>query len=117
MAPGVWDCAVNLDPNAGLNFEQGQCVPFNPYQIIANGQNSPGLFPQDLLNYITSTEVGETKFDQKLIMAYPEPAVFSQWQADIAIGANAKPTLEALAKAVDKPSPDRLAWGDGIHAK
>ena len=70
VAPGEYDCAVNYDFNAGDNFDRGECVPFNPYEIIARGQNSPGLFPQDLLNYITSVEVGKTTYSQKMAMGY-----------------------------------------------
>jgi acetolactate synthase-1/2/3 large subunit len=69
------------------------------------------------LDSVTTADYTFLRDDQKLIMAYPEPAAFSQWQADIAIGANARPTLEALAMAVGKPSRERLAWRDAVHAK
>lgn len=63
VSPGVYDCVSNNDPNNYLNFDRSLCVPFNPYEIIASGQNSPGLFPQDLLDYITSVETGETYYN------------------------------------------------------
>jgi len=72
--PDSYDCAINNplggDWNGVDNFDRGECVPFNPYDIIARGLNSPGLFPQDLLSYITSVEVGETTYSQKSASAY-----------------------------------------------
>ncbi|MEE8496354.1 MAG: TonB-dependent receptor [Xanthomonadales bacterium] len=76
VAPGVYDCASNYDFNNSLNFDRGLCVPFNPFDIIANGQNSPGLFPQDLLDYITSVEVGETTYSQKSFSGYVTGELF-----------------------------------------
>ena len=57
--------------------------------------------------------------DQKMIMAYPDASIFSQWQADVAMGANAKPALVALTEALAgfTPPADRIAWRDDIHAK
>jgi acetolactate synthase-1/2/3 large subunit len=54
--------------------------------------------------------------DQKLIMVYPEPAAFSQVQADVAIGSHTVPAMRAIAAALSAPPPaDRLAWRDAIH--
>ena len=64
LGGGEYDCRINYEWNAIDNFDRGECVPFNPYDIIALGLNSPGLFPQDLLDYITSVEVGETVYKQ-----------------------------------------------------
>ncbi|MFC1491066.1 thiamine pyrophosphate-binding protein [Nitrospinota bacterium] len=54
--------------------------------------------------------------DQKLIMVYPEPAAFSQWQADIALGSNVTPAMRAIAGALTSAPPeDRVAWRDHVH--
>jgi acetolactate synthase-1/2/3 large subunit len=56
--------------------------------------------------------------DQKLIMVYPDPSVFSQWQADVAMGSHTVPAMKAIAGALkSKPPKARLAWRDAIHAK
>ncbi len=111
VAPGVWDCAINLDTNAGLNFEQGNCVPFNPYQIIADGLNSPGLFPQDLLNYITSTEVGETKFDQKMIMGYVTGDLFELPAGTVAAVFGVEAREESINDTPSSGSINSNLWG------
>lgn len=71
------------------------------------------------LDSTTSADYELFRPDQKLIMAYPEASEFSQWQVDVALGANAKPALKALTAALEgyAPPPRRLAWRDDIHAK
>lgn len=115
VAPGVYDCALNNplgnDWNAADNFDRGECVPFNPYEIIATGANSPGLFPQDLLSYITSVEVGETTFDQKSVSGYVTGQLF-----DMPAGAvGAVIGVEARRESIkDTPSSGAIngnLWG------
>jgi outer membrane receptor protein involved in Fe transport len=65
VAPGQYDCAVNLEPNAS-----GDCVPFNPYPIIQDGLNWPGAFPLDQIEYAKHTMSGTTTYDQKFLSGY-----------------------------------------------
>ncbi len=71
------------------------------------------------LDSATSSDYTLIRDDQKMIMAYPDAAVFSQWQADVAMGANAKPAMTALTEALANfiPPIERLAWRDAIHAE
>ena len=71
------------------------------------------------LDSATSSDYTLIRDDQKMIMAYPDAAVFSQWQADVAMGANAKPAMTALTEALANFTPpiERLAWRDAIHAE
>jgi acetolactate synthase-1/2/3 large subunit len=71
------------------------------------------------LDSATSADFTLIRDDQKMIMAYPDASIFSQWQADVALGANAKPALVALTEALANftPPADRIAWRDDIHAK
>ena len=52
-------------------------------------------------------------------MVYPEPSVFSQWQADVAMCANVKPAIKAMIDALSDFSPpsERLHWREDIHNK
>lgn len=52
-----------------------------------------------------------------LVLVYPEPAAFSQWQATVAIGSTTGPAMRALAEACAEPEPRRLAWRDALHAE
>ncbi|MBB55143.1 MAG: hypothetical protein CMF67_12305 [Magnetovibrio sp.] len=71
------------------------------------------------LDSATSADYTLIRDDQKMIMAYPDASVFSQWQADVAMGANAKPAMTALTEALTNftPPASRLAWRDTIHAQ
>ena len=71
------------------------------------------------LDSATSSDYTLIRDDQKMIMAYPDAAVFSQWQADVAMGANAKSAMTALTEALANFTPpiERLAWRDAIHAE
>ncbi len=111
VAPGVWDCNVNLDSNASLNFDRSLCVPFNPWAIIANGQNSPGLFPQDLLNYITSTEVGETTFSQKTIMGYVTGTLFELPAGSVGAVLGVEAREESINDTPSSGSINGNLWG------
>ena len=54
--------------------------------------------------------------DQKLIMVYPDPSEFSQWQPDVAIGSQTISAMTAIAAALDGPPPaERVAWRDAVH--
>ncbi len=67
---------------------------------------------------VTCADYTMIRPDQKLIMVYPDPSVFSQWQCDVALGSHTVPAMKAITAALkSKPSKDRIAWRDGIHAK
>jgi len=68
------------------------------------------------LEGITTQDFSMIRPDQKLIHVFPDEDSLALWQSDVAIAADAKPTLEALAGAVTAPSADRLAWRDRLHA-
>ena len=71
------------------------------------------------LDSATSADYTLIRNDQKMIMAYPDASVFSQWQAEVAMGANAKLAMNALTEALAHFTPpiERLIWRDSIHAK
>ena len=71
------------------------------------------------LDSATSSDYTLIRDGQKMIMAYPDAAVFSQWQADVAMGANAKSAMTALTEALANFTPpiERVAWRDAIHAE
>ena len=71
------------------------------------------------LDSATSADYTLIRNDQKMIMAYPDASVFSQWQAEVAMGANAKLAMNALTEALVHFTPpiERLTWRDSIHAK
>ena len=54
--------------------------------------------------------------EQPLIMVHPDPTVFSQWQARVAIGSHCTPAIDALLLALTHPPPaSRLQWRDDLH--
>lgn len=71
------------------------------------------------LDSTTSADYTLPSPTQKLIMAYPDASVFSQWQSDVAMGTNVKPALIALCEALGDFTPPlkRLTWRDAMHAK
>jgi len=94
------------DANAG-----SVCVPFNPYEIIAQGLNSPGLFPQDLLNYITSVEVGETTYDQKSASAYVTGDLFNMPAGPVGAVLGAEIRRESIKDTPSSSSQNANLWG------
>lgn len=70
------------------------------------------------LDSVTTADYTMIGDHHKLIMIYPDASAFSQWQADVAMGAHVKPALAALTAAVKAgPPAERLAWRDALHAK
>ena len=67
------------------------------------------------LDSVTVDDYKMIRPDQKLIMIYPEPSEFSQYQSDVAIGSNVIPALKALTEKLSPPPKERLAWRDKIH--
>jgi len=68
---------------------------------------------------VTTADYTLLRDDQKVVMIYPDAAVFSQWQVDVAIGSLAGPAMTALSAALAETPPPaaRIAWRDAIHAK
>ena len=68
----------------------------------------------------SATTANYTMFrdDQKIIMIHPDASVFSPWRGDIAIGAQARPAMEDLAKALEgiEPPAKRITWRNKVHA-
>ena len=68
---------------------------------------------------VTTADYTLLRDDQKVVMIYPDAAVFSQWQVDVAIGSLAGPAMTALSASLAETLPPaaRIAWRDAIHAK
>lgn len=70
------------------------------------------------LDSVTSNDYALPRPEQKLLMIYPAAGEFSQWQADVAIAANVRPTLKALSRELGGSAPkERIEWRDALHAK
>ena len=67
------------------------------------------------LDSVTTDDYKMPRPNQKLIMVYPDPAPFAQYQADVGLGSHAVPAMRAIAGAVTAPPADRLAWRDRVH--
>jgi outer membrane receptor protein involved in Fe transport len=111
VAPGQYDCAINYDYDASDNFDRGECVPFNPYEIIASGQNSPGLFPQDLLTYITSVETGQTYYDQRSAQAYITGQLFEMPAGSVGAVFGAEYRRESIKDTPSSGAINGNLWG------
>ena len=65
---------------------------------------------------VTSGDYTVPSREQPLIMVHPDPTVFSQWQARVAIGSHCSPAIDALLLALTHPPPaTRLQWRDDLH--
>ena len=51
-------------------------MPYNPYEIISNGLNSPDRFPRDILDYMLTVDTGRTVYTQKMLTAYVTGPLF-----------------------------------------
>ena len=68
------------------------------------------------LDSVTTADYTMLKPQHKLIMVYPDAEVFSQWQADVAIGSHSIPAMRAISAALSGPPPaDRIKWRDAVH--
>ncbi|MEW6671346.1 MAG: thiamine pyrophosphate-binding protein [Thermodesulfobacteriota bacterium] len=87
-----------------------------PYQHEALKQADLFIAVGTRLDSTTTANYAMFRNDQKLIMIYPEPAEFSQWQPDVALCSHTAPAMQAIAAALStKPSAERLAWRDNLH--
>ena len=51
-----------------------------------------------------------------LIMIHPDPSVFSQWQAQVAMGSHCEPAMRAINDVLEAtPSRERVEWRDHLH--
>ena len=71
------------------------------------------------LDSTTTEDYKMFRDDQKMIMAYPDAAVFSQWQADVAMGSHTGSAMRALLESLESTPPpaERIAWRDEVHAQ
>lgn len=68
------------------------------------------------LDGISTQEFTIPRADQPLIHVFPDREVLARGSAEVASAADVIPALQALTDAVAAPSPERLAWRDGLHA-
>jgi len=87
-----------------------------PYQEEALKQCDLIISVGSRLDSTTTANYSMIRNDQKLIMIYPEPAEFSQWQPDVALCSHTVPAMNAIVAALSsEPSADRLSWRDNLH--
>jgi acetolactate synthase I/II/III large subunit len=87
-----------------------------PFQEAALKESDLIIAVGSRLDSITTADYTMLKPQHKLIMVYPEASVFSQWQADVAIGSHSIPAMKAIAAALKSAPPaDRIAWRDKVH--
>jgi acetolactate synthase I/II/III large subunit len=87
-----------------------------PFQEQALKESDLIIAVGSRLDSVSTADYTMLRPDQKLIMIYPEPSAFAQWQADAALGSNVIPAMEAIANALSAPPPpDRIAWRDKVH--
>ncbi|MCG8548700.1 MAG: thiamine pyrophosphate-dependent enzyme [Alphaproteobacteria bacterium] len=68
------------------------------------------------LDSVTTADYAMLRPEQKLIMVYPDPSEFAQWQPDVALGSHTVPAMAAIADALQSPPPpERIAWRDAVH--
>ena len=68
------------------------------------------------LDGITTEDYSLLRADQRLVHLYPDKKVLEHAAADIAIHSEVTPALTSLHRELDGFSPERAAWGDGLHA-
>lgn len=87
-----------------------------PFQEQALKESDLIIAVGSRLDSVSTADYTMLRPDQKLIMIYPDPSAFAQWQADAALGSNVIPAMEAIANALSAPPPpDRIAWRDNVH--
>lgn len=102
---GTFDCAVNQDANAGLNFHNAGCVPFDPYAAIGNP------FPEDVLDYITSIETGVTTYNQNIVSGYVTGDVFDLPHGPISVVVGFEWRKETINDIPSSGSQNGNLWG------
>lgn len=89
-----------------------------PFQEAALAESDLIVAVGSRLDSVTTADYSMLKPHHKLVMVYPDASVFSQWQADVAIGSHSVPAMRAIAAALKaKPPADRIAWRDKVHAE
>ena len=67
---------------------------------------------------VTTADYRMVRDHHRLIMVYPDPSVFSQWQPELSVASDVTPFINALCEGPDTaPDPDTLAWRGGLHAE
>ena len=89
-----------------------------PYQSQALDESDLIIAIGTRLDSVTSADYTMPEASKRLIMIYPEPSVFSQWQAEVALASHCGPALTALQSAIESDPPaERVAWRDRLHAE
>ncbi len=89
-----------------------------PFQVEALNDADLIIGMGTRFDSVTTADYSIPRPDQKLIMVYPEPSVFSQLQPDVAMGSHTIPAMMAIAAALTAAAPaERLAWRDKVHAQ
>jgi acetolactate synthase-1/2/3 large subunit len=89
-----------------------------PYQEAALAESDLIVAVGSRFDSVTTADYTMLKPQHKLVMIYPDASVFSQWQADVAMGSHSIPAMKAIANALKSPPPaDRIAWRDKVHAE
>jgi acetolactate synthase-1/2/3 large subunit len=87
-----------------------------PFQEAALAESDLIVAVGSRFDSVTTADYTMLKPHHKLVMIYPDASVFSQWQADVAIGSHSVPAMKAIAAALKgKPPADRVAWRDKVH--
>ena len=89
-----------------------------PFQAAALAECDLIVNVGSRLDSVTTADYTMPGDHHRLIMIYPDASPFAPWRADVAMAAHAAPALAALTAAIRrKPSAERLAWRDAVHAK
>ena len=68
------------------------------------------------MDSVTTADYSFPAKDQPLIMIHPDVSVFSQWQAEVALGSHCAPALKAITAGLQtSASSERFEWRDKIH--
>jgi len=68
-SPGVFDCRVNTLQISGTN-SAAACPLFNPWALIGSTPGAAVPFPQEIIDYASSLETGNTTYTQSMIDGY-----------------------------------------------
>ncbi len=106
------DTFANDDPAYFGHFGIGRA----PFQREAWRDCDLVIVAGNRLDAVTTEDFTLVRDDQKLIHIHVDAGVIGRTRApDVAIAADVRPTLAALAKALPPPPNERPAWRDGVN--
>lgn len=106
VAPNEYDCRSNVGGNSFFD-QNTPCVVFDPYIEIGRLNN----FDPDVLNYITSYEVGTTNYQQQLIDGYVTGNLFDMPAGSVAAVFGFQLRDEEIEDTPSSGSIARNLWG------